>query len=69
MSGIRYRQFLAGSIAGDLPVVILYAAAGSRIADLARPGDALTLNTVLLLTGAGAALLVSLLLKNRKAAV
>jgi len=51
--GVRYRDFLAGSLLGDLPVTALYAMAGHRIATLLTTGEAISPATVIVLSLAG----------------
>jgi uncharacterized membrane protein YdjX (TVP38/TMEM64 family) len=54
--GVRYRDFLVGSILGDLPVTALYALAGHRIATLLTTGEAISPATAIVLSLAGLAL-------------
>ncbi|MBN2801934.1 MAG: VTT domain-containing protein [Deltaproteobacteria bacterium] len=66
LSQIKYIHFIAGSILGDLPVVLLYSAAGNRLASLARPQDAVSIETILILSVAGIALLSTVLFSKDK---
>ena len=59
LTTIGYRQFLAGSLLGDVPVVLLYCFAGERLATLATTSEAISPLTVVLLIAAGLAFLVT----------
>jgi uncharacterized membrane protein YdjX (TVP38/TMEM64 family) len=59
--GIRYRQFLLGSLLGDLPVTALYAFAGGRLMALASTGEAISPATCVALAGAGVAMFAAAL--------
>ncbi len=61
LSGIRYRDFIIGSLIGDLPVVILYCLAGERLTTLATTSDAVSPMTIVILAAAGIAILVGAL--------
>ena len=58
LTGIRYRDFLAGSLIGDFPVVVMYCLAGARLALLTDASQALSASTVIILIVAGAALIL-----------
>lgn len=68
LSPIRYRDFLLGSLLGDLPVVVLTAAAGERLAALSDPGQALSPATVVVFLAAAAFLVGTALLRRRQTA-
>lgn len=53
LTPMRYREFLAGSIAGDVPVVLLYTGAADQLVSLESFSDALSPETVLLFVLAG----------------
>ncbi len=65
VSSIRYRDFLMGSLLGDLPVVALYAVAGERLATLTSASEAISPATAAILVGAGALLLAGSLWGRR----
>ena len=66
LSNIKYSRFLLGSIIGDLPVIILYTAAGMKLSSLTDTKDALSWQTVLILSSAGIAMFLSVFLKKNK---
>jgi phospholipase D1/2 len=55
-AGMGYRQFVLGSLLGDLPVTALYAFAGSRLMSLASAGEAISPATCVALAAAGIAM-------------
>ena len=65
VSSIRYRDFLLGTLLGDLPVIVLYAVAGERLATLASATDAIPPVTAAILVGAGALLVAGALWGRR----
>lgn len=67
VTSIRFRDFLVGSLLGDLPVVALYAVAGERLATLATVSDAISPVTAAVLLGIGAVLLAGALWGKRTA--
>lgn len=62
---IPYRPFIIGSLLGDIPVVALYSAAGLKLAQLANAKEAVSLQTIVILSIAGASLLAGTLWPNR----
>jgi uncharacterized membrane protein YdjX (TVP38/TMEM64 family) len=60
-AGLRYRDFIVGSVIGDLPVTALYAFAGSKLATLLTTGDAISPLTAVALSVAGFALFAAAL--------
>ncbi|MBN2342740.1 MAG: VTT domain-containing protein [Deltaproteobacteria bacterium] len=65
ISGIRFRPFIIGSFLGDIPVVLLYSAAGLQLADLASAKDALSPTSIAVLTVAGVGLFAGVLWPSR----
>jgi uncharacterized membrane protein YdjX (TVP38/TMEM64 family) len=65
VTSIRYRDFLIGSLLGDLPVIALYAFAGERLATLASAADAISPVTAAILIGIGALLVAGSLWGKR----
>ncbi|MBN2716950.1 MAG: VTT domain-containing protein [Deltaproteobacteria bacterium] len=63
---IPFRSFFIGSLLGDTPVVLLYAAAGLKLAELAGTNEALSVQTVVLLSLAGIGLLAGTLWPSKK---
>ncbi len=68
LSPISYRDFVVGSVLGDLPVVVLTAAAGERLAALSDPAQALSPATVAVLAAGAVLLLASALMRRRQEA-
>jgi uncharacterized membrane protein YdjX (TVP38/TMEM64 family) len=66
LTTIRYRDFLLGSLLGDLPVIALYAAAGRELGRLESLSDVLSPGTLLVLLAAAAAVLASALFGGRE---
>jgi uncharacterized membrane protein YdjX (TVP38/TMEM64 family) len=62
LSRVRYRDFVAGSLVGDLPVVILYSVAGSRLEVLVSSSDVVDPWTASLLIAAALVMLASVFL-------
>lgn len=58
LSRVRYRDFVIGTIIGDLPIVLLYSFAGERLYSLATVSDAVSPTTVAILLSAGAVFLI-----------
>ena len=60
-AGIRFRDFALGSVIGDIPVTLLYAFAGQRLASLLTTGEAISPATAIALSAAGVALFAAAL--------
>jgi uncharacterized membrane protein YdjX (TVP38/TMEM64 family) len=58
LSPIRYRDFILGSLIGDIPVVVLYTLAGERLAQLSSVSEALSPQTMALLIIVGLTLVI-----------
>ena len=67
LTPMRFRDFLLGTLLGDLPIIVLYSAAGSRISQLTGPDDVLSWPTGAILIGAGALFAFSALLSSKQA--
>ncbi|MCU0662614.1 MAG: VTT domain-containing protein [Myxococcota bacterium] len=64
LSRVRYRDFLVGSIIGDLPVIALYSVAGSRLEALASTRDVIDPWSATLLLCAAIVMLASVLVRG-----
>jgi uncharacterized membrane protein YdjX (TVP38/TMEM64 family) len=67
LSSMRYRDFIAGSLVGDLPVVVLYNLAGEQLFDLTAVSHALEPRAVAILVAIGILFMVSTLFNKKKA--
>lgn len=65
LSRLRYRDFLIGSLIGDLPVIVLYALAGSQLETLASTKDAIDPWSAALLIAAATVMLAGVFLGGR----
>ncbi|MBN2527525.1 MAG: VTT domain-containing protein [Deltaproteobacteria bacterium] len=63
---IPYRAFVTGSFLGDTPVVLLYTAAGVKLMHLANQSEAVSLETIALLSMAGMGLFAGALWPSKK---
>ncbi|MCP4601915.1 MAG: TVP38/TMEM64 family protein [Proteobacteria bacterium] len=68
LSSMRYRDFLVGTLIGDIPVILLYSIAGQRLSTLASTSEALSPLTVAILIAAGLLFLVGTLLGRKQRA-
>ncbi|NLN61864.1 MAG: VTT domain-containing protein [Myxococcales bacterium] len=66
MAQTPYRPFLLGSALGDIPIVALYALAGTRLMALAQTRDALTPTTALVLSAAALLLLLGAIAPSKR---
>jgi len=66
LSRMRYRDFAAGTLIGDLPVIVLYVAAGSELMSLTTAQRALHPTSIAVLSLAGLAVFASVFLKRPK---
>ena len=66
LTRMRFRDFLIGSFLGDIPIIVLYSAAGSRISQLTGIEDVIAWPTAFLLVGVGAIVAISALLAGRQ---
>lgn len=65
LTSVRYRDFLLGSLLGDLPVVVLYAFAGRELAGLRSLSDVLSPMTLAVLLTVAALVLATAFLGGR----
>jgi len=65
LSTVRYRDFLLGSLVGDLPVIALYAVAGGELVRLRSLSDVLSPGTLAVLLVAAAVFLATVLFGRR----
>ena len=63
---IPYRAFLAGSVLGDIPVILLYSAAGIKLIELTQKNEAISFETVVLLSLAGIGLFAGSLFSGKR---
>lgn len=68
LTRIRYRDFLLGSLVGDLPVIALYAVAGRELSRLRSLSDVLSPGTLVVLLAAAAVFLATVLFGRREPA-
>lgn len=68
LTTIRFRDFLLGSLLGDLPVIALYAVAGRELARLRTLSDVLSPGTLAILLAAAAVFLATALFGGREPA-
>jgi uncharacterized membrane protein YdjX (TVP38/TMEM64 family) len=66
LTQIKYKHFIAGSIAGDLPIVVLYAIAGNRLAALTNASDALSPSTAAIFAAAGILIIAGAIVPLKK---
>jgi uncharacterized membrane protein YdjX (TVP38/TMEM64 family) len=65
LSSIRYRDFLIGTLIGDLPVIVSYSIAGRQLFSLTQMSEALSPWTVAALVAVGLFFIVTAFLGNK----
>lgn len=63
---IPFRGFLWGSFIGDIPVILLYSTAGLKLIELAEQRDAISIETIVILSIAGIGLFAGSLLPRKR---
>ncbi len=61
LTDLRYRNFVAGSFIGDIPIVLLYSIAGERLVTLNSASEAIPPLTIVILSASGILLIVGAL--------
>ncbi len=68
LSSMRYRDFLIGTVIGDISVIVLYSLAGQKIFELTSASEVLSPSTVIVLIAVGSLFLFATLLGRKRRA-